>query len=188
MTFHTGSLCALPCRLGWIKPLPNPSWLDISPPPSPPLHTSQAKDSSLPPSFFFHPSRLQCKPKTQDPAEGKCSLKSSPQTPLRKCRGGERKSLGSQPPAAEGFASRAMAPGYQRLSLTFLQGVGSVFFMLQIICVQADGESPIQFGLGCYGWNESCMLKCVIAKKKKKSQTNFFFFLIRSLNTRPGLH
>jgi len=81
-TFHTGSLRALPYRLGWIKPLPNHSWLDISSPPSPPLHTSQAKDSSLPPSFFFHPSRLQCKPKTQDPAEGKHSLKSSLQTQL----------------------------------------------------------------------------------------------------------
>ncbi|KAI1242959.1 hypothetical protein IHE44_0000524 [Lamprotornis superbus] len=42
---------------------------------------SQAKDSSLPPSFFFHPSRLQCKPKTKDPAEGECSLKSSPHRP-----------------------------------------------------------------------------------------------------------
>lgn len=55
VTFHTASLCALPCRLGWIKPLPSPSWLDISPPPSPPLHTSQAKDSSLPPSFSTPP-------------------------------------------------------------------------------------------------------------------------------------
>ncbi|XP_014743105.1 PREDICTED: sushi domain-containing protein 5 [Sturnus vulgaris] len=33
-----------------------------------------------------------------------------------------------------------MAPGSQRFSLTFLQGVGSVFFVLQIISVQADGK------------------------------------------------
>ncbi|XP_041281167.1 sushi domain-containing protein 5 [Onychostruthus taczanowskii] len=33
-----------------------------------------------------------------------------------------------------------MAPGSQRFSLTFLQGVGSVFFLLQIISVQADGK------------------------------------------------
>lgn len=95
----------------------------------------------------------------------------------------ERKSLGSQPPAAEGFASRAMASGSQKFSLTFLQGVGSVFFILQIISVQADGESPIQFGLGCYGWNESCMLKCVIAKKKKNK--SFFFFFNKKLNYTP---
>ncbi|XP_074007086.1 sushi domain-containing protein 5 [Numenius arquata] len=33
-----------------------------------------------------------------------------------------------------------MASGSQRFSLTFLQGVGSVFFILQIISVQADGK------------------------------------------------
>ncbi|XP_071416749.1 sushi domain-containing protein 5 [Pithys albifrons albifrons] len=33
-----------------------------------------------------------------------------------------------------------MAPGAQRFSLTFLRGVGSVFFLLQIISVQADGK------------------------------------------------
>ncbi|XP_027748277.1 sushi domain-containing protein 5 [Empidonax traillii] len=33
-----------------------------------------------------------------------------------------------------------MAPGSERSSLTFLQGVGSVFFILQIISVQADGK------------------------------------------------
>lgn len=126
----------------------------LSHPTSPPLHTSRAKDSSLSPSFFFHPSCLQYKPKTKDPAQGECSLKSSPQTLLQKCRGGEKKSLGSQPSAAEDFANRTMAPGSQRFSLTFLQGVGSAFFILQIISVQADGESPIPFGLGCYGWNE----------------------------------
>ncbi|XP_054671646.1 sushi domain-containing protein 5 [Grus americana] len=33
-----------------------------------------------------------------------------------------------------------MASGSQRFSLTFLQGMGSVFFILQIISVQADGK------------------------------------------------
>lgn len=174
MTFHTGSLHALPCGVGWIKPLPSPSWLVISPPPSPPLHTSQAKDSSLPPSFFFHPSRLQCKPKTQDPAEGKCSLKSSPQTLLWKCKRRREKKPRQPTSCGWGLCKRAMASGAQRFSLTFLQGVGSVFFILQTISVQADGESPVQVGLGCCGCSERCVLKCVIVKPK--NNLLFFFF------------
>ncbi|XP_035174898.1 sushi domain-containing protein 5 isoform X2 [Oxyura jamaicensis] len=39
-----------------------------------------------------------------------------------------------------GLHSRAMASGSQRLSLTFVWGMGSVFFILPIISVRADGK------------------------------------------------
>lgn len=166
VTFHTGSLHALPCRVGWIKPLPSPSWLDISPPPSPPLHTSQAKDSSLPPSFFFHPSCLQCKPKTQDPAEGKCSLKSSPQTLLRKCKRRREKKPRQPTSCGWGFArgrwlqalGDSLSPFSRAWDLSSSSFRQSLFRQMV--------SPPVQVGLGYCGCSESCALKCVIAKPK----------------------
>lgn len=65
VTFHTGSLCALPCRLGWIKTLSNASWLDISPTQlplpftlaEPRIPLSLPLSFSTPPAFSTNPKR-----------------------------------------------------------------------------------------------------------------------------------
>lgn len=65
VTFHTGSLCALPCRLGWIKTLSNASWLDISPTQlplpftlaKPRIPLSLPLSFSTPPAFSKNPKR-----------------------------------------------------------------------------------------------------------------------------------
>jgi len=58
---------------------------------------------------------------------------------------GERKTS-APPPAAGGLRGGAMALGSRRSSLTFARAVGPVFFILQIISVRADGESPLRSG------------------------------------------
>lgn len=144
MTFCTGSRCSLPCRLDWAKPLPNPSWPDISPhlpspshPPSDRFHSPSLSLSFSTPPAFKH------RPKTQDPAERKRLLETI--TAARAAKEGEENLRTTS--CIGGLRGGAMALGSRRSSLTFARGVGPVFFILQIISVRADGESPL-----CSGW------------------------------------
>lgn len=188
VTFHTGSLRALPCRQGWIQPLPNPSWLDISPP-NLPLPFTLAKPRiplslplsfSTPPAFSANPRRRillrerapwnhHCRPRCKSAEEEREKASAANLLRPRALRAGQwLQALGD-----------SLSPFSRAWDLSSSSFRSSLFRLMV--------SPPFSLGWVAVAGMRAVCWNVLLQKKKKTKPKLFFFFLIRNLNTCPSL-